>query len=156
METVREKLLSNNNEIKQLTDSLGENNLAKTRAFAEILANDATLLTDDKKLQEICDNLMVNELHIIDDPSIEIVQEPQANVAEGTVIQYIEVTRLDAKGFVQVGIRPEILEETPANTAIDIVLGNMDYGENGYIFAVDMESGLVLAHPIPQCGILAA
>ena len=179
LETVREKLLSNNNEIKQLTDSLGENNLAKTRAFAEILANDATLLTDDKKLQEICDNLMVNELHIIDekgiiiqstisdyigfdmnsgeqsaafmaiidDPSIEIVQEPQANVAEGTVIQYIGVTRLDAKGFVQVGIRPEILEETLANTAIDVVLGNMDYGENGYIFAVDMESGLVLAHP---------
>lgn len=179
LETVREKLLSNNNEIKQLTDSLGENNLAKTRAFAEILANDATPLTDDKKLQEICDNLMVNELHIIDekgiiiqstisdyigfdmnsgeqsaafmviidDPSIEIVQEPQANVAEGTVIQYIGVTRLDAKGFVQVGIRPEILEETLANTAIDVVLGNMDYGENGYIFAVDMESGLVLAHP---------
>ncbi len=179
LETVREKLLSNDNEIKQLTDSLGENNLAKTRAFAELLANDATLLTDDKKLQEICDNLMVNELHIIDekgiiiqstiseyigfdmnsgeqsaafmviidDPSIEIVQEPQANVAEGTVIQYIGVTRLDAEGFVQVGIRPEILEETLANTAIDVVLGNMDYGENGYIFAVDMESGLVLAHP---------
>ena len=179
LETVREKLLSNDNEIKQLTDSLGENNLAKTRAFAELLANDATLLTDGKKLQEICDNLMVNELHIIDekgiiiqstisdyigfdmnsgeqsaafmviidDPSIEIVQEPQANVAEGTVIQYIGVTRLDAKGLVQVGIRPEILEETLANTAIDVVLGNMDYGENGYIFAADMESGLVLAHP---------
>ena len=176
---VKEKLLSNDSEIEKLTNSLGENNLAKTRAFAEILANDETLLTDAKRLQEICDELMVNELHVIDekgiithstisgyigfdmnsgeqsaafmvivdDPSIEIVQEPQKNVIEGTVIQYIGVARLDEKGLVQVGIRPEILEETLANTEIDVVLKDMEYGENGYVFAVDMESGLVLAHP---------
>ena len=179
LEVVKEKLLSNDSEIEKLTNSLGENNLAKARAFAEILANDETVLTDDKRLQEICDELMVNELHvidekgiithstisgyigfdmnsgeqsaafmvIIDDPSIEIVQEPQENVVEGTVIQYIGVTRLDEKGLVQVGIRPEILEDTLANTEIDVVLKDMDYGENGYVFAIDMESGLVLAHP---------
>lgn len=179
LEVVKEKLLSNDSEIEKLTNSLGENNLAKTRAFAEILANDETVLTDDKRLQEICDELMVNELHVIDekgiithstisgyigfdmnsgeqsaafmvivdDPSIEIVQEPQENVAEGTVIQYIGVARLDEKGLVQVGIRPEILEDTLANTEIDVVLKDMDYGENGYVFAIDMESGLVLAHP---------
>lgn len=179
MEMVKEKLISNDSEIKKLTNSLGENNLAKARAFAEILANDKTLLTDDKKLQKICKKLMVNELHIInekgiitnstvpdyinfdmnsgeqsaafmvivDDPSTEIVQEPQENVADGTVIQYIGVARQDAKGLVQVGIRPEILEETLANTAIDKVLGDIDYGENGYVFATDKKSNLVLAHP---------
>lgn len=179
LEMVKEKLLSNDSEIEKLTKSLGENNLAKTRAFAEILANDETLLTNAKRLQEICDELMVNELHVIDekgiithstisgyigfdmnsgeqsaafmvivdDPSIEIVQEPQKNVIEGTIIQYIGVARLDEKGLVQVGIRPEILEATLANTEIDVVLKDMEYGENGYVFAVDMESGLVLAHP---------
>lgn len=179
MEMVKEKLVSNDSEVQKLTDSLGENNLAKTRAFAEILANDETLLTDDKRLQKVCDELMVNELHIIDekgiitnstisdyigfdmnsgeqsaafmvivdDPSIEIVQEPQQNVADGTVIQYIGVARQDAKGLVQVGIRPEILEEMLASTAIDVVLEDIDYGEDGYVFAADMESGLVLAHP---------
>ena len=179
LEMVKEKLLSNDSEIEKLTDSLGENNLAKTRAFAEILANDETVLTDERRLQEICDALMVNELHVIDekgiithstisayigfdmnsgeqsaafmvivdDPSIEIVQEPQKNVIEGTVIQYIGVARQDTKGLVQVGIRPEILEETLASTAIDVVLGDMDYGENGYVYAIDIESGLVLAHP---------
>ena len=179
LEMVKEKLLSNDSEIEKLTNSLGENNLAKTRAFAEILATDETLLTDEKRLQEICDELMVNELHVIDekgiithstisgyigfdmnsgeqsaafmvivdDPSIEIVQEPQKNVIEGTVIQYIGVARLDEKGLVQVGIRPEILEETLANTEIDVVLKDMEYGENGYVFAIDIESGLVLAHP---------
>lgn len=179
LEMVKEKLISNDSEIEQLTDSLGQNNLAKARAFARLLAHDESLLTDAKKLQEICDALMVNEMHIIDekgiiiqstvsdylgfdmnsgeqsaafmvivdDPSIEIVQEPQENVADGTVIQYIGVARQDAKGLVQVGIRPEILEEILASTAIDLVLADMDYGEDGYVFAVNKESGLVLAHP---------
>ena len=148
---VKEKLAGNDKQIEKLTKSIGENNLAKTRAFAELLAKDATLLTDEKRLQEVCEKLMVNELHVIDekgiithstvseyvgfdmnsgeqsaafmpivdDPSLEIVQEPQENATEGKVIQYIGVARTDAKGFVQVGIRPEILEETLANTAID-------------------------------------
>ena len=179
LEMVKEKLKSNDMEIEKLTNSLAENNLAKTRAFAEILKNDQTALTDGRRLQELCDELMVNELHVIDangiithstfsqyvgfdmksgeqsaafmvivdDTSIEIVQEPQKNVVEGTVIQYIGVARKDAPGLVQVGIRPEILEETLANTEIDVVLKDMDYGENGYVFAIDKQSGLVLAHP---------
>ncbi|MBP3475076.1 MAG: methyl-accepting chemotaxis protein [Lachnospiraceae bacterium] len=179
LEMVKEKLVSNDQEIEKLTNSLSENNLAKTRAFAEILASDKTVLTDDQRLKEICDELMVNELHVIDetgiithstisayvgfdmnsgeqsaafmvivdDPSIEIVQEPQQNVIEGTVIQYIGVARTDAKGLVQVGICPEILEETLANTEISVVLQDMDYGDKGYVYAIDAESGTVLAHP---------
>lgn len=179
LEMIKEKLMSNDSEIEKLTNSLSENNLAKTRAFAEILASDKTMFTDDNRLQEICEELMVNELHVIDekgiithstisdyigfdmnsgeqsaafmvivdDPTIEIVQEPQQNVIEGTVIQYIGVARLDAKGLVQVGIRPEILEETLANTKIDAVLKDIDYGDNGYVYAIDKESGQILAHP---------
>ncbi len=186
---VKEKLISNDTEIAKLTNSLSENNLAKTRAFADLLAADSTILGDDQRLLDICKDLMVNELHvidangiithstisayvgfdmnsgaqsaafmvIIDDPSIEIVQEPQQNVIEGTVIQYIGVARTDAKGLVQVGIRPEILEETLANTKIDVVLKDIDYGNNGYVYAVDTETGLVLAHPNAELiGTLAA
>lgn len=177
--TVKEKLAGNDAEIQKLTKNLGENNLAKTRAFADMLAHDPTLLEKPDSLKEICERLMVNELHvidekgiithstidayigfdmnsgeqsaafmpIIDDPSIEIVQEPQQNVIEGTVIQYIGVARNDAKGFVQVGIQPEILKETLANTAIDVVLRDVDFGKNGYVYAIDMESGNILAHP---------
>ena len=176
---VKEKLAGNDAEIQKLTKNLGENNLAKTRAFADMLAHDPTLLEKPDGLKEICERLMVNELHvidekgiithstieayigfdmnsgeqsaafmpIIDDPSIEIVQEPQQNVIEGTVIQYIGVARSDAKGFVQVGIQPEILKETLANTAIDVVLRDVDFGKNGYVYAIDMESGNILAHP---------
>ncbi len=179
LEAVKEKLTSNDEEIAKLTNNLGENNLAKTRAFADMLAADPSILDTPGKLDEICERLMVNELHVIDgkgiithstveayigfdmgsgeqsaaflvindDPSIEIVQEPQENAAEGIIVQYIGVARKDAKGLVQVGIRPEILEETLASTAIDKVLGDFDFGNTGYVYAIDKESGNILAHP---------
>ncbi len=177
--SVREKLKANDEEIARLTDNLGENNLAKSRAFADLLAADPSILEDDARLQPICDRLMVDELHIIDekgiitnstvpeyvgfdmgsgeqsaaflviidDPSIELVQEPQQNAAQGVVVQYIGVARKDAPGLVQVGIKPEILAQTLERTAIDVVLKDIDYGDNGYIFALDAASKEVVAHP---------
>lgn len=176
---VEDRLQNNEREIEKLVKSVGENNLAKTRAFADILAHDGAALTSNVRLREICDELMVDQLHvidengiithstipsyvgfdmnsgeqsaafmvIIDDPSIEIVQEPQENVKEKVVIQYIGVARKDAEGMVQVGIRPEILEDTLANTKIDVVLADIDYGDEGYVYAIDIASGRVLAHP---------
>lgn len=179
LQDVREKLVSNEENIERLTNNLSEDNLAKTRAFADILAADRTLAGDTVRLNEIRDRLMVNELHIIDkngiitsstidsyvgfdmksgeqsnafmvivdDPSIEIVQEPQVNVAEGVVMQYIGVARKDEKGLVQVGVRPEVLEDMLASTALDRVLKDIDFGEKGYIYAIDASSGEILAHP---------
>ena len=177
LEDVKEKLFDNDDNVERLTENLGENNLAKTRAFADMLAADKTIFGNMDKLNEIKERLMVNELHIIDadgiitsstipeyigfdmksgeqsnafmvivdDPSIEIVQEPQVNVAEGIVMQYIGVARSDDKGLVQVGVRPEVLENTLASTAIDVVLKDIDFGETGYIYAIDSE-GMILAH----------
>jgi len=50
---VKEKLVSNDKEIEKLTNSLSENNLAKTRAFADLLSADKTILGDDAKLLSI-------------------------------------------------------------------------------------------------------
>lgn len=179
LEAVRERLESNQGQIDALTQSLGENNLAKSRAFAEIIADDTSIISDKSKLNALKDELMVNELHvidangiithstidayigfdmasgeqsgafmvIIDDPSIELVQEPQENTIEGTIMQYVGVARKDAVGFVQVGIRPEILEQTLAGYAIDVVLNSIDFGDTGYIYAIDLDSGLIEAHP---------
>lgn len=178
LEAVREKLADNEVNIQQLTDNLGQNNLAKTRAFADMLAADKSIYGNAAKLNEIKERLMVNELHIIDeegiitsstidayigfdmksgeqsnafmvivdDPSIEIVQEPQVNVAEGVVVQYIGVARTDDKGLVQVGVRPEVLERTLAGTEISVVLRDIDFGETGYVYAIDAASGQILAH----------
>lgn len=182
LEDVREKLKGNDETIAQLTENLGQNNLAKARAFADMLKMDPSIADDNERLLAIRDRLMVNELHIIDeegiitsstidayigfdmksgeqsnafmvlvdDPSLEIVQEPQVNVAEGIVMQYIGVARGDAKGLVQVGVRPEVLEEVLAGTDISVVLGQIDFGTDGYIYAIDKNSGTILAHPNAQ------
>lgn len=178
LEDVKEKLDNNAATIQQLKDNIGQDNLAKTRAFADLLAADRSIPGDMDKLNEIQNRLMVNELHIIDengiitsstiadyigfdmksgeqsnafmvivdDPSIEIVQEPQVNVAAGIVMQYIGVARTDAKGLVQVGVRPEVLEEQLAGTEISVVLRDIDFGDTGYVYAIDAASGLILAH----------
>ena len=175
---VKEKLEGNEESIKKLTQNLSEDNLAKTRAFADMIALDGSVIRDTAELNRIKDRLMVNELHVInadgiitestidsyvgfdmksgdqsrafmvivDDPSIEIAQEPPVNVAEGVVMQYIGVARKDAPGLVQVGVRPEVLEDTLAGTEIDVVLRNIDFGESGYIYAIDKENGQILAH----------
>lgn len=174
---VKEKLDSNEEQIATLTESVGENNLAKTRAFADLLASDPSILDSSAKLNNICERLMVRELHVIDekgiithstipeyigfdmgsgeqsaaflpiikDTSIEIVQEPQQNAFEGTVVQYIGVARKDDKGLVQVGIQPTVLENALAETAIDLVLDEIDAGA-GCAFAVDNETGVLLAY----------
>lgn len=176
---VRQKLANNKVTVAQLTETLGQNNLAKARAFADLLAADPTIENDMARLEEIRDRLMVNEVHIIDedgiitsstieaylgfdmksgeqsrafmvlvdDPSLEIVQEPQLNSAEGTMMQYIGVGRIGAKGYVQVGVRPEALEQTLAGTDISVVLKEMDFGQDGYVYAIDAVSGLLTAHP---------
>lgn len=175
---VKEKLAANESTIAQLTENLSRDNLAKTRAFADLLAADKSINGNMDKLNEIKERLMVNELHIIDedgiitsstiedyigfdmksgeqsnafmvivnDPSIEIAQEPQTNAAEGIMMQYIGVARTDAKGLVQVGVRPEVLEKTLAGTELSVVLKDIDFGENGYVYAIDAASGLILAH----------
>ena len=178
LEDVKQKLVSNEENIQNLKENLSESLLAKTRAFADMLASDASIFGNSEKLNEIKDRLIVNELHIIDEkgiivsstyedyigfdmksggqsnefmaiaenPSVELVQEPQVNVAEGTVIQYSGVARKDDEGFVQVGVKPEVLEKMLAGTEIDTVLKDIDFGENGYVYAVDVESGQILAH----------
>ncbi len=178
LEDVKEKLAGNEENIRKLTENLSEDNLAKTRAFAYMIAASPSILNDTAELNRIKERLKVNELHVIDedgiitestidsyvgfdmksgeqsnafmviveDPSIEIAQEPQVNVAEGVVMQYIGVARKDAPGLVQVGVRPEVLEDMLAGTEINAVLSNIDFGENGYVYAIDKENGQILAH----------
>ena len=177
LEDVKAKLESNQKSVEDLKENLGENNLAKTRAFADMIASDSSIIGNAEKLNKIKDRLMVNELHIIneegiitsstienyigfdmksgeqsnafmvivDDPSKEIVQEPQVNVAEGIVMQYIGVARTDDKGLVQVGVRPEVLENMLANSTIDVVMKTIDFGEKGYVYAISSD-GEILAH----------
>ncbi len=78
---------------------------------------------------------------IAEDPSIEIAQEPQVNAAAGIVIQYVGVTRKDAKGLVQVGVQPDVLAEALEGTEVDNVLTGFDFENGGFVFAIEAEDG---------------
>lgn len=174
---VEEKLAYNDEEIAMLTESMGQNALAKARAFAHILTLNPEIIESKSELNDVMKELIVDELHVIDengiithstvdayigfdmgsgeqsaaflvindDPSIEIVQEPQVNSAEGKLVQYIGVARGDAKGFVQVGVRPEVLEEILKGTEVKTVLKDFMIGTEGYVFAIDKETEEILA-----------
>lgn len=178
IQVVKEKIQSNEDQIQQLKNNLGENALAKAHAFAYMIEQDPKLIEDQSELIKLCNLLSVDELHVIDktgvivystvdaylgfdmasgqqtaefldilsDPNLEIVQEPQHNAAAGILFQYIGVARKDAEGFVQVGVRPEVLEKMLAGTTIDVVLSSFDFGSKGYIFAIDASTNEILAH----------
>lgn len=175
---VKDKLSSNDENIQRLTDNVSSDNLAKSRAFADMLAIDPTIIGDTERLNEIKTRLEVSELHIIDkdgiiisstvpeylgfdmgsgeqsaaflkiieNPSLEIAQEPQMNAAAGIVMQYIGVARTDDEGLVQVGVHPQVLENMLASTAVNTVLAEIDYGTSGYIYAINSSDGTILAH----------
>lgn len=178
LNTVNEKMQSNQQEIEKLTETMGENSLAKTKAFADLIATDPSMISNKAKMNQVKEDLQVEELHVIDDkgiithstvdeyvgfdmgsgeqsaaflglldkPDEVIVQEPQQNAAAGILMQYVGVARQDAKGLVQVGIRPQILEEMLAGNAINVVLKDIEFGNSGYIFAINKEDGTLVAH----------
>lgn len=84
-------------------------------------------------------------LDILDDPSIELVQEPQPNGAVGTMFQYIGVARKDAKGVVQVGIDAEILDDLAALLDVQKNVSTLQIGENGFTAIVNND-GVYTAH----------
>lgn len=58
----------------------------------------------------------------------------------------IGIARTVQKGIIQVGVRPEILEEMLARTQTSVVLKEFDFGKTGYVFAIDKDSKKILAH----------
>lgn len=84
-------------------------------------------------------------LPILTNTSFQLAQEPQPNQATGKMFQYIGVSRLDKPGIVQVGVEPQKLNNALANNTIEKALSKIDYGTSGYIFAVDTQTGDMIA-----------
>ena len=70
LQDVKAKLEGNGENIAQLTENLSQDNLAKTRAFADLIAADPSILKDQARLHMVKDRLQVNELHVIDQNGI--------------------------------------------------------------------------------------
>ncbi|MGL5256869.1 MAG: methyl-accepting chemotaxis protein [Proteocatella sp.] len=85
-------------------------------------------------------------LPALKDKNFELAQEPAINATKGVLYQYVSVARMDKPGIVQIGMEPKRLEEAIAKNRIDVVLDKYIIGETGYAFAIDKETGTVVAH----------
>ncbi len=86
-------------------------------------------------------------LAILENPYLEIVQDPQPNGAIGLMRQYAGVARRDKKGVVEIGMDPGRLEKALRDNSIDKVLEGISVGNTGYVFAVDADGRRIIYHP---------
>ena len=85
-------------------------------------------------------------LSILDDPDSYLVQDIRPNGYEEKVFQYIGVARQDKKGIVQVGMAPTRMLEAQKRNQLDYIFSRVPVDAGGVLFAIDKDSGEVLAH----------
>ncbi|WP_170311557.1 methyl-accepting chemotaxis protein [Vallitalea okinawensis] len=88
-------------------------------------------------------------LEILDDKNFVLAQEPTERGTDKTLFQYIGVARQDQKGIVQIGIRPEAVEQLVAGIEIQQLIEEVQVGQSGYAYAVD-HNGITIAHKDPN------
>lgn len=85
-------------------------------------------------------------IEILENPELEIAQEPQPNGTLGILFQYIGVARMDQPGFVQIGLQPTRLESALKNNEIGNILERYKNNEES-VFAVNRTDMTVAWHP---------
>lgn len=118
LDDVRDKLSTNDENIKRLTDNVSSDNLAKSRAFADMLAEDPSIIGDAERLEKIKTRLEVSELHIIDKDGI---------IISSTVPEYLGFdmgSGEQSAAFLEIIKNPalEIAQEPQMNAAAGIVM----------------------------------
>lgn len=118
LEDIKDKLMSNDKNIQLLTDNVSNDNLAKSRAFADMLVIDPTIIGDMDRLNEIKTRLEVSELHIIDEKGI---------IISSTVPEYLGFdmgSGAQSAAFLEIIKNPslEIAQEPQMNAAAGIVM----------------------------------
>ncbi|QNO15962.1 methyl-accepting chemotaxis protein [Alkalicella caledoniensis] len=81
----------------------------------------------------------------ITDDNFRLAQEPTERGTDGVLFQYIGVSRLDRPGVIQIGVRPEAIEDMIAQMDIRDLIENIRVGEEGYAYVINGE-GEVHAH----------
>ncbi|MDR0999928.1 MAG: methyl-accepting chemotaxis protein [Clostridiales bacterium] len=83
-------------------------------------------------------------LTILDDPSLELAQKPQAGDVSDMPFQYVGVARKDAPGIVQIGIYAPALSQVESIINVQNMVSGAKIGEGGFLMII--EDGTVTAH----------
>ncbi|MDO4549053.1 MAG: mechanosensitive ion channel [Clostridia bacterium] len=77
-----------------------------------------------------------------------LVQDARLDdTAQHNYFQYIGVRRMDKKGMIQLCLSPKRIQTAVRTTDTDYVLGNIAAENDGFIFAVDEETGKFISYP---------
>lgn len=74
-----------------------------------------------------------------------LAQEPSERGTDGTLFQYIGVSRLDAPGVIQIGLEPRAISELLENLDIQRTIDTLDIGDGGFGAILNNE-GDILHH----------
>ncbi|MDR0903596.1 MAG: methyl-accepting chemotaxis protein [Ruminococcus sp.] len=76
---------------------------------------------------------------IVNDITLEIVQDPMPNSSTGKMMQYIGVNRIDEPGVIQVGLGAEIVDELNVLFSKQTIVAEYDFGETGFVTLVSAD-----------------
>jgi len=85
-------------------------------------------------------------LKLLKDPEYELAQEPQMRDADNVLFQYIGVSLGRGTGFVQIGVKPEELQNLLEKSNLQNIIENIHYKEGGFAFIIDPESKTCTHH----------
>lgn len=77
----------------------------------------------------------------------ELAQDPQERGTDRVLFQYVGVSRIDAPGVVQIGLRPQELQQLMEASDIQRLIENTRVGEGGYVYILGLD-GVILNHPV--------
>ncbi len=89
-------------------------------------------------------------LDILDDPELELAQDPWPRAVDGKLFQYIGVALPGGEGIVQIGVHPEELQELKEKSSVQHIIENYPFVSGLYAYIIDPESGLCTSHLIPE------
>lgn len=85
-------------------------------------------------------------LQMIDDKSFELAQDPSYRAVDGVLFQYIGVPLKEPNGLVQIGVKPEELQQLLETSSPGYIIGNYTYKSGGFAFIIDPQTGAMTAH----------
>ena len=85
-------------------------------------------------------------LKLLEDPDLEIAQEPQLRAVDNALFQYIGVPVPDGSGFVQIGVHPRELEKLLKSSNLQNIIEGISYREGGYAYVLDPKTNKCTYH----------
>ena len=76
-------------------------------------------------------------LKLLEAPDSELAQEPQMRDVDNVLFQYVGVSLGRDNGFIQIGVRPEELQNLLEVTNLQMLIDNFRYKEGGYAYVLD-------------------